>query len=96
MVVYEEIREIKDAVDDRLVDFSWLSIEDVKLMLDQTILSRDAIRDRFFLSVLYESGARISEVLLLKQSDLRPTKDGEVDVHFYGKGRKHRITPLSK
>ena len=26
----------------------------------------------------------------------RPASGGEADVHFYGKGKKHRITPLSK
>ena len=45
---------------------------------------------------MYESGARINEVLSLKQKDLKPAGDGEVDIHFYGKGNKHRITPLSR
>ena len=52
-------------------------------------------RDRFLLSLLYESGGRIGEVLALKAGDLRPTGRGEADVHFYGKGNKHRVTPLT-
>ncbi|HBI61652.1 MAG TPA: hypothetical protein DDY31_10655 [Lachnospiraceae bacterium] len=27
---------------------------------------------------------------------MKPASNGEADVHFYGKGNKHRITPLSK
>ena len=45
---------------------------------------------------LYESGARINEVLSLKLLDVKATSNGEADVHFYGKGKKHRITPLSR
>ncbi len=93
---YEEIREISDVDDDRMIDFTWLSVNDVYLVLKSTDSNREAIRDRFLLSLLYESGARINEVLSLKLLDIKPTSHGEADVHFYGKGKKHRITPLSK
>lgn len=95
-VEFEEIREIKDAIDERVIEFTWLSIEDIKAVLDQVYISRHSVRDRFILSLLYESGARIDEVLSLKLKDIKPTNDGEVDIHFFGKGRKHRITPLSR
>lgn len=94
-VDYEEIREITNAEDDRVIDFTWLSTDDVKSILDHVANNRDYLRDRFLLSLLYESGARINEVLSLQVKDLKPTGEGEVDVHFYGKGNKHRITPLS-
>ena len=93
---YEEIREIKDIADERIIDFTWLTVDDMTLILNSVQENRDAKRDYFLLSLLYESGARINEVLSLKLRDLKPTTDGEVDVHFYGKGNKHRITPLSK
>lgn len=93
---YEAIREISDADDDRVIDFTWLSANDVCLILKSTDSNREAIRDRFLLSLLYESGARINEVLSLKHLDIKPTSNREADVHFYGKGKKHRITPLSK
>lgn len=93
---YEAIREISDIDDDRVIDFTWLSTDDVCLVLKSTESNREAIRDRFLLSLLYESGARINEVLSLKLLDIKPTSNGEADVHFYGKGKKHRITPLSK
>lgn len=96
MEEYESIREIGDTHDDRVIEFTWLSTDDVCLILKSVESNRDAIRDHFLLSLLYESGARINEVLSLKLLDVKGTFDGEADVHFYGKGKKHRITPLSK
>lgn len=93
---YEEIREINDVLDERVTNFTWLSAKDVKDILQSVTENRDGIRDRFLLSLLYESGARINEILSLRHSDLIPTNAGEVDVHFFGKGNKHRITPLSE
>lgn len=93
---YETIREINDADDDRVIDFTWLSTSDVCLILKSVAGNRDAVRDHFLLSLLYESGARINEVLSLRLLDIKETSSGEADVHFYGKGKKHRITPLSK
>ncbi len=93
---YEAIREINDADDDRIIDFTWLSTNDVCLILKSVDKNRDAVRDHFLLSLLYESGARINEVLSLKLLDIKETSNGEADIHFYGKGKKHRITPLSK
>ena len=92
---YEAIREINDVDDELIIEFTWLSVNDVYLVLKGTDNNRDATRDRFLLSLLYESGARVNEVLSLKLMDIKPTSNGEADVHFYGKGRKHRITPLS-
>ena len=93
---YEAIREISDVDDERVIYFTWLSVHDVHLVLKSTAGNREAIRDRFLLSLLYESGARINEVLSLKLLDVKATSNGEADVHFYGKGKKHRITPLSR
>ena len=93
---YEAIREISDVDDERILDFTWLSVNDVYLVLKSTDSNREAVRDRFLLSLLYESGARINEVLSLKLLDIKATSNGEADVHFYGKGKKHRITPLSR
>lgn len=92
---YEAIREINDVNDDRVIDFTWLSTSDVCLVLKSVEDNRDAVRDHFLLSLLYESGARINEVLSLRLLDIKRTSNGEADVHFCGKGKKHRITPLS-
>lgn len=41
------------------------------LVLKSTDSNREAVRDRFLLSLLYESGARINEVLSLKLLDIK-------------------------
>lgn len=94
-VAYELIREISPVRDDRSIEFSWLTTTEVRSVLDSVSGNRNAERDYLLLALLYESGGRVGEVLSLTVGDLRPTRAGEVDVHFYGKGNKHRVTPLS-
>ena len=94
---YSEICEIAEYKDERVKDFIWLTIEDVKLILKQPdIKKKTGIRDRFFLSLMYESGCRNDEILHLKLNNIVINKEGEPDVHIFGKGSKHRCTPLSK
>ena len=94
---YSEICEIAEYKDERVKDFIWLTIEDVKLVLKQPdIKKKTGIRDRFFIALMYESGCRNDEILHLKLNNIVINKDGEPDVHIFGKGSKHRCTPLSK
>lgn len=94
---YSEICEIAEYKDERVKDFIWLTIEDVKLVLKQPdIKKKTGIRDRFFISLMYESGCRNDEILHLKLKNIVINKEGEPDVHIFGKGSKHRCTPLSK
>ena len=44
---------------------------------------------------MYESGCRDDEILHLRVKDFVLNKDGEPDMHIFGKGSKHRCTPLS-
>ncbi len=50
-------------------------------------------RDRFFMILLYDSGARIQEILDLKLKDIH-LKDQTPCVYLTGKGNKTRIVPL--
>lgn len=94
---YSEICEIAEYKDERAKDFIWLTVEDVKLVLGQPdINKRTGIRDRFFICLMYESGCRDDEILHMKLKNIVINKEGEPDVHIYGKGNKHRCTPLSK
>ena len=54
--------------------------------------SRTAIRDQALFLLLYNTGARVSEIVELKLCDLR--LDGSPQVDLLGKGRKHRACPL--
>ncbi len=93
---YEAVREVDDVKDERVQKFEWLSVEDVRSVLEKTSCSRNPVRDRFMLSLMYESGARVAEVLSLKVGDINQAKGGGADVRIFGKGSKPRITPLSE
>lgn len=45
---------------------------------------------------MYERGCRNDEILNLKLKNIILNRKGEPDVHIFGKGNKHRCTPLSK
>ena len=49
-------------------------------------------RDHLLLVLLYNTGARVSEIIGLKVSDM--VLDGAACVHLHGKGRKLRSVPL--
>jgi site-specific recombinase XerD len=51
-------------------------------------------RDHFLLGLLYNTGARVSEIIHVKVADI--VFDGVACVHLHGKGRKHRAVPLWK
>ena len=54
--------------------------------------ARTGIRDKALLLMLYNTGARVSELVGLQSSDLR--LDAPAQVHLMGKGRKPRSCPL--
>ena len=75
----------------RTVDY--LEENEMQAILDSVKSnSRTAIRDRALFLLLYNTGARVSEIVELKLCDLR--LDGIPQVDLLGKGRKHRACPL--
>lgn len=54
--------------------------------------TRTGVRDQALLLLLYNTGARVSEVVTLSIEDLRLS--GNAQVTLKGKGRKHRCCPL--
>ena len=92
-----EIWGVAGYKDERVKDFIWLTIEDVKLVLRQPDTNKKTgIRDRFFIALMYESGCRDDEILHMKLKNIVINKAGEPDAHIFGKGNKHRCTPLSR
>jgi site-specific recombinase XerD len=68
----------------------FLTREEIKSILGACDLtSRSGERDRLLFTLLYNTGARVSEAIALRVGDLR----GEV-VHLRGKGRKDRAVPI--
>lgn len=51
-------------------------------------------RDRIMLAVLYNTGARVSELIQVRVTDI--TLDGAASIRLHGKGRKQRTVPLWK
>jgi integrase/recombinase XerD len=71
-----------------------LTIEQVFAILAKPNISTPlGLRDKAFLEFLYGTGARISEALNCKRSDLMPEM---MLVRLFGKGRKERVVPMGK
>ena len=73
--------------------FDYLEENEMQALLDAVnSRSRTGIRDRALLLLLYNTGARVSEVVHLNLPDLRVA--GVPQVKLSGKGRRTRICPL--
>ena len=74
-------------------EIPYLNIDQVKAILnspDNT--SQQGIRDKVLLTVLYDSGARVDELIHMKVSDVRLFSPASVTIT--GKGNKVRTVPL--
>ena len=73
----------------------YISIDGIKLLLNQIpINARDSRRDLAMLALLYDSGARVQELIDLTPSCIR--REVPFHVLLTGKGHKQRIVPLQK
>lgn len=73
----------------------FLSREEVQVLLDATDRTTwSGERDAVLFAVLYNTGARVSEITGLRVADL--LLDRAAAVHLHGKGRKERVVPLWK
>ena len=52
----------------------------------------ETIREHAIIEFLYSTGARVSELTIIKKSDINWC---EKSVHLFGKGRKHRVSFLN-
>jgi site-specific recombinase XerD len=91
---WQEILSIKVKKDERR-SVNYLSIEGVKLLLEQipTNTSKGR-RDLALISLLYDSGARVQELIDLTPASLKTEKP--YCITLFGKGRKKRIVPLQE
>lgn len=72
---------------------NYLSVEGVRLLLDGPDSStRHGLRDLALLALLYDSGARVQEIIDLTPAMVR--LDAPCTVKLMGKGQKARIVPL--
>jgi len=74
---------------------NYLSAEAIKLLMKEpTATTKRGYRDMLLITLLYETGARVSELTGIKIGELRLEHPATVIVH--GKGGKSRIVTLSK
>ncbi len=72
---------------------NYLTIDGIKAILAQPdTTTKSGRRDLAILSVMYDTGARVSEIADLKYSDVRFISPATI--RLTGKGRKSRIVPL--
>lgn len=75
------------------VSVDYLEEKELQALMDAVdVNTRTGVRDRALLLLLYNTGARVSEVVTLDLNDLQ--LDGQTRVNLQGKGRKHRACPL--
>jgi site-specific recombinase XerD len=72
----------------------FLSREEMLAVLGQPGQSWTSQRDHLLLAMLYNTGARVSEIICVRVADV--VLDGAACVHLQGKGRKQRAVPLWK
>lgn len=72
----------------------FLSREEMSAVIGQPGDSWTSQRDHLLLAMLYNTGARVSEIIGVRVADV--VLDGAPCVHLHGKGRKQRSTPLWK
>jgi site-specific recombinase XerD len=72
----------------------FLSREEMSAVMGQPGDNWTSQRDHLLLAMLYNTAARVSEIIGVRVADV--VLDGAPCVHLHGKGRKQRSTPLWK
>jgi integrase/recombinase XerD len=89
---WQEILSIKVKRQERR-SVNYLTVDALKFLLEQIpIGNRDGRRNLALISLMYDSGARVQEIIDLSPSSLRLDKPSCITLH--GKGNKKRIVPL--
>jgi site-specific recombinase XerD len=71
----------------------YLSKEHLAVLLAQPDLNtQEGRRDAVLLSILYDTGSRVQELIDISVGDLRLSKPAQIRIH--GKGKKMRVVPL--
>ena len=92
-IYYSEVLDIPKKKHATSLTVDYMTTDDVKLLLsmpdDQT---KRGIRDMFIMVLLYDSAARVQELVNIKLKDIHDTS--VPSVVLFGKGRKKREVPL--
>ncbi len=89
---YQQILSIKTKKAEQ-IQMNYLSIEGITLLLKQPdITTKTGRRDLALLSLMYDTGSRVQEIIDLTSSTIRFDKPSTIRVT--GKGKKTRIIPM--
>lgn len=93
-VIYQdEILKVPLKTSEKSDIIEYMSEEAVKAILSQPDISTEkGLRDQFLMVLLYDSGARIQELMEISLRDVRLGKTPTLTLH--GKGGKTRVVPL--
>ncbi len=84
---------VKTAVSVSKVDY--LSEKAIRILIEQPDpTTSQGQRDRFLMILMYDTGARIDEILSVRICDIHAEPPAKIQLH--GKGRKTRTVPLSE
>jgi site-specific recombinase XerD len=92
MVTYIELKKVPTQKLTR-PNIEYMSEKALSTILSQPKSTRYGMRDRFVMVLMYDTAARVQELLDLRLSDLR-LSDSTPCVYLTGKGRKTRAVPL--
>lgn len=94
LAVMQSIGTIK-AKKQEVKEISWLSVEQTKKLINfPDANTSSGLRHRVILSLLYDTGCRVSELCDLKTGDIYT--GNSPTVHLFGKGQKHRTVVISR
>jgi integrase/recombinase XerD len=99
---YEEIHHLDEwqkilsikAMKDEKKSINYLTTEGIKLLLEQPdMTTRNGRRNLALLALMYDTGARVQEIIDLTPESLK-IESKPYTIRLFGKGRKSRVVPL--
>lgn len=91
--VLEELKKVPLKKPDEVTVIGYMSMDAIAAITAQADPdTHKGIRDRFFMMLMYDTGARLQEMLDIKLCDIRISKTSTITLH--GKGGKVRSVPL--
>ena len=94
VAILQEVKNVALKKTDKVVAVDYMSMDAISAIVEQTDISSPlGLRDRTMLILLYDTAARVSELVRIELKDLQFGKKPTVILH--GKNNKTRSVPLS-
>jgi site-specific recombinase XerD len=95
VAILQEVKNVAIKKPEKVETVDYMSMDAISAIVEQTDMSSPlGLRDRTMLILLYDSAARVSELVGIKLKDLRFGKNPTIILH--GKNRKVRTVPISE